>query len=1554
MRGVLAAFAFVAAQFVFGVTVEVDESNAEMGVVTWSQAGASYGLATLSLSAKAAPGFSFSGWLVDGLTPEWDADPRNPSLSGVAVPTNSVVSATFIDVSEDTLSFDFADDFAEFEYGVPVSIPLDIDSVSYPSLTFRNLPVGLSYDARTHIVSGTPRAPCLNRVTVSGVNGSGYRFVQVFDSSVGDVSSDRMSGSSAEIPVGAYYHVAFDDLFNCTAERMTTRLAGLPPGLEWNESWGLLFGTPTDVGTYVIIATVRFADGISETASVRLTVESPDPDWYEVDFVGLEELSVGDVLVTGDVELGYYSGGSGIVSVSGLPPGLSVEARNDGDMRIYGVVGIVRTAGIFPVSVGVADVGESGTTTVVTVRRDVSVRDTPWRYLRVGIADSSPSGSGTVSGGGVLSSASGANVTASPAKGYVFAGWLNSIGDIADVGEGVDYRSPSISFGADEDLDFIELFAEFAPAEEDVSVSIEGLDGDSFYFASDTEVSIPFSVVSVSLPSVTAKGLPDGVTVISGADGAYQLAYDPATAARRLAPGRYTVELAARNVSGASGSATILLTVSNISDERIDIEDDYGEFTPGEEIDPIDLSDAVDFSRGETISVSGLPRGLVFNRTAKDSAGVAANTITGTPTVPGYYTLTFTAKVVASERTDSNGRVTYVYEQAVATAFITVLPYPLLSVAVDDEAAAFGNTVSGGGNYKSGTKVTLKAKSAKGWVFAGWDGIWDVEWPESLRPSLSLVTEDSDLDVTALFMPVSDDWLTIFAPVSFGTDFDAELDLGVDVTESGYGDFIYGIVDSGSYPTVKVSGLPSGVKFSASTLLLSGKPTKPGIYDVTVSAKNAGGYTFTRILRIAVRDADGNAPAVAEPENGAEVDSSALDELVTGTYYGEGAVTVEIGPNPDTGAEPEKVSVSGVPNGLKASVAKTEGGLSVGFIGTPTKVARFALALKVTYADRSTRTSKAVVTTTDGGSGYVGVTSSDESLGTVSGSGVYAAGATVKLTAKPKSKCVFAGWTTDAGEGAERFAPLEDIDGIDGRTPSVSFPYRPAHFADGKSLVASFAPSADDSAVAVDLEDSVWNIFPEDESEFAFSVDSLSLPKITAKNLPKGVTVDLARGRLVYTPTASVKSGKYAASLTAQNQSKAKGSVSLEIRVANFVCDAIGGLDPDMDAYNVLDGVAVLPDFARCMVEEGWTVKASGLPSGLKFDAKTGAITGVSTAKAGAYTVTFTASKKGEKSQVATITLNVETLPDWAVGTFNGAVWREGSDEAQQPAGVVQSLTVAANGKISGKVLVDGLTYVLSAWSFETVGEWRIPYDNGHVGEYEGLWKPGDRGRSFGAMLTGKIDKSIVTNYVEITETRFADAESESGYRTRGVATSGDGNWTAWQNLWKTEPWKTTAKQFSKAPAKQIDVENGILTLKFANSGAVTAVGKFVTGTDSRGRDIVYSASCSSVLLPVTEGDGSLSTDNYAVFLYFPPKAGKFDGFAVKLALFFYAGDFHSGDWHENFDYGCVIEILDYGDIGQIPPDDEDDEFWFGAGAEESAIDEETIRKWIEDNKISD
>ena len=60
------------------------------------------------------------------------------------------------------------------------------------------------------------------------------------------------------------------------------------------------------------------------------------------------------------------------------------------------------------------------------------------------------------------------------------------------------------------------------------------------------------------------------------------------------------------------------------------------------------------------------------------------------------------------------------------------------------------------------------------------------------------------------------------------------------------------------------------------------------------------------------------------------------------------------------------------------------------------------------------------------------------------------------------------------------------------------------------------------------------------------------------------------------------------------------------------------------------------------------------------------------------------------------------------------------------------------------------------------------------------------------------------------------------------------------------------------------------VTLKFASSGSVTAK--------------LGSYSCSSVLIPVASDD-ALSTSRYALFLYFAPKANKFDGYSAEVRL---------------------------------------------------------------------
>jgi hypothetical protein len=363
---------------------------------------------------------------------------------------------------------------------------------------------------------------------------------------------------------------------------------------------------------------------------------------------------------------------------------------------------------------------------------------------------------------------------------------------------------------------------------------------------------------------------------------------------------------------------------------------------------------------------------------------------------------------------------------------------------------------------------------------------------------------------------------------------------------------------------------------------------------------------------------------------------------------------------------------------------------------------------------------------------------------------------------------------------------------------------------------------------------------------------------------------------------------------------------SIRLEVSGVEMETAGAGRPPYQT-NIWAGMYVEWPVAASALSET-KVKVAGLPAGLKFTDKdimkkgskteveipANTIYGAPTAAskigrdglAAPYQVKITVTTAGKVSQTYQVGIVVDALPAWAVGTFNGGL---------------ANVTVAANGKISGKLMKDGETWTLSGAAFETICEWRIPYNNGHVGEEEGLWRPGDTGRSFGATVVAKYGKSVATNYVEVSETRFADATSETGYRTRGVATvrpasapSQDSvpmEWTAWQNLWRTEPWKTMAKAFAKAPALEIEIEDGAggtVTLKFAASGAVTASGKFVTGKDARGRDVVHSATCTSVLIP--DEDGAPAA--YRVHIYFPPKAGKFEGHAADITLAWNGAEF--------------------------------------------------------------
>ncbi len=434
--------------------------------------------------------------------------------------------------------------------------------------------------------------------------------------------------------------------------------------------------------------------------------------------------------------------------------------------------------------------------------------------------------------------------------------------------------------------------------------------------------------------------------------------------------------------------------------------------------------------------------------------------------------------------------------------------------------------------------------------------------------------------------------------------------------------------------------------------------------------------------------------------------------------------------------------------------------------------------------------------------------------------------------------------------------------------------------ADGtvESLCSSFGELAAGGLTTDELGEVVYEdseVSKGGESFSAFvSVDDLAYPvKFTAKGLPTGLKINASTGEIYGTPT---KPGTYSVTVTVKSvlNSKSYDTIVLAINVANYTDDLI----PVEDSYSGLRvGVKTYIELAD--VAEGCSV--SGLPSGLKFVTKDTAdktygfgtipaytVYGVPS-KAVTNTVYFTKSVKetndtGKVSTVkhtATATFNVDAIDEWAYGTFAGTVL----DESTNVVGQVPSATISKAGKLSGKLLADGYTWKITSAAYDS-------YDSENA--------------AYTATIVGKSGKLALTNEVTVC------SEDVDG-TVRGVMSDADGEWCAWQSLWKTDPWKTTAKSFSgkklalyvdgdgNVTDEEPDESSGTLSLKFATSGAVTIAGKFAYTNLKTSKAATYSASCSTTLVPC--GD-----DAYSVFVYIPAKTTStmdFAGFAAEIPL---------------------------------------------------------------------
>ncbi|MCG2070269.1 putative Ig domain-containing protein, partial [Staphylococcus epidermidis] len=1074
------------------------------------------------------------------------------------------------------------------------------------------LPAGVTFDETTNTISGTPSEVGSYDITVTTTDESGNVTETTFTIDVKDTTKPTVESVANQTQeVNTEITPIKIEATDNSGQTVTNKVEGLPDGVTFDEATNTISGTPSEVGSYTV--TVTTTDESGNVTETTFTIDVKDTTKPTVESVADQTQEVNTEITPINIEATDNSGQAVTNKVDGLPDGVTFdEATNT-------ISGTPSEVGSYTVTVTTTDESGNSETTTFTI----DVKDTTKPTVE-SIADQTQEVNTEItpitiesednSGQAVTNKVDGlpAGVTFDEATNTI-SGTPNEVGSYD-----IKVTTTDESGNATETTFTINVEDTTKPTVESIANQTQEV---------NTEIEpIKIEARDNSGQAVTNKveGLPDGVT------------FDEATNTISGTPsevGSYDIKVTTTDESGNVTETTFTIDVEDTTKPTVeDIADQTQEVNT--EIEPIKIEARDNSGQAVTNKVEGLPDGVTFDE--------ATNTISGTPSEVGSYTVT----VTTTDESGNSETTTFTIDvkdttkptvESVAdqTQEVNTEITPIKIEATDNSGQAITNKVDGlpdGVTFDEATNTISGTPSEVG----------------SYTVTVTTTDESGNATETTFTIDVEDTTKPTVESVSDQTqEVNTEIEpIKIEATDN-----------SGQAVTNKVEGLPDGVTFDETTNTISGTPSEVGSYTVTVTTTDESGNATETTFTINVEDT--TKPTVESIAN----QTQEVNTEIT-------PITIE---SEDNSGQAVTNKVDGLPDGVTFDEATNT------ISGTPSEVGSYTVT--VTTTDESGNATETTFT----------INVEDTTKPTVES----VADQTQEVNTEIEPIKIEA--TDNSGQAV--------TNKVDGLPDGVTFDEATNTISGTPNEVGSYgitvtttdeSGNVTETTFTIDVKDTTKPTV-ESVADQTQEVNTEIEPiKIEAKDnsgqavtnkvegLPDGVTFDEATNTISGTPS---EVGSYTVTVTTTDESGNSETTTFTIEVKDTTKPTVEDIaDQTQEVNTEIEPIKIE---AKDNSGQAVTNKVEGLPAGVTFDEATNTISGTPT-EVGKYLITITTIDKDGNTATTTLTINIidTTAPEQP--TINKVTENSTEVSGRGEPGTIVEVTFPDGNKVEGKVDSDG------------------------------------------------------------------------------------------------------------------------------------------------------------------------------------------------------------------------------------------------------------------------